>query len=169
MKKIIKISMMLIAFVMINMGAIQAQKYGYVSSEALLLQLPEVKQADANLQAMMTQFQKKGKSMVEALQAKEDEAIQKKERGELSPAQEQALLKELQQEGTEIQKFEKEAAEKMQQKRIELLGPVQEKIQNAINDVAKENGYTMILEAGVLLFAEESADVSALVKAKLGI
>ncbi len=169
MKKIIKISMMLAAFFMINMEATEAQKYGYISSEALLLEMPQVKQADANLQTMMTQFQKKGQEMVQALQAKEANALQKKERGELSPAEEQALLAELQAEGKKIQDFEAEAADKMQKKRLELLGPVQTQVQDAISAVAKENGYTMILEAGVLLFAEESADVSSLVKAKLGI
>ncbi|MFT6018575.1 MAG: Skp family chaperone for outer membrane protein, partial [Saprospiraceae bacterium] len=34
--------------------------------------------------------------------------------------------------------------------------------------VAKENGYTMIFNAAVLLYADEVMDVSTLVKAKLG-
>lgn len=167
--KIIKIGLMLVAFFMINLDTTEAQKYGYLSSEALINSMPEVKAADANLQTMMEQFQKKGEQMVEAFKKKEAEAMQKKELGQLSPAEEQVVLAELQKEGEAIQKFEQDAAGKMQAKRVELLTPVQEKVQNAIEEVAKENGYTMILEAGVLLFADEGADVSNLVKAKLGI
>lgn len=40
---------------------ISAQKFGYLNSQALLAELPEVKQADANLQALQTQLEKKGK------------------------------------------------------------------------------------------------------------
>ena len=56
-------------------------------------------------------------------------------------------------------------------KRETLLKPILDKVNNVINEVAKSNGYSMILDSstGVILYAEESADITAQVKAKLGI
>jgi hypothetical protein len=46
-----------------------------------------------------------------------------------------------------------------------------DKINKGIQDVAKEHGYSFIFDssAGMLLYAEESSDVTALVRAKLGL
>ena len=51
-----------------------------------------------------------------------------------------------------------------------MLKPIRDRIQGAIDDVAKENGFTYIFDKsmGIILYADDSADVSAQVKAKLG-
>ena len=53
------------------------------------------------------------------------------------------------------------------EKREELLGPIYEKVNQAIKDVAKENSYQFIFDQNVLLYAEDSQNVNDLVKAKL--
>jgi outer membrane protein len=55
-----------------------------------------------------------------------------------------------------------------------LLGPVQEKVGKAIEDVAKENGYSLVLNnqiqgLDVILYGDEKIDVSDLVLKKMGI
>jgi outer membrane protein len=62
----------------------------------------------------------------------------------------------------------------MQQKQIELLQPAFTKVQNAIDQVAKDNGFTHILNTNVLsspilLYADDQFDISNLVLTKLGI
>ena len=57
----------------------------------------------------------------------------------------------------------------LQTKRDELLQPIYTKVNQAINDVAKENGFQFIFDQGVLLFAEESQNIGPMVKTKLGI
>ena len=57
----------------------------------------------------------------------------------------------------------------MQERQIELMTPFQDKILQAIQDVAKENGYAYIFDSKNLLYSEGGDDVSALVKKKLGI
>jgi outer membrane protein len=49
--------------------------------------------------------------------------------------------------------------------------PMIEKANQAIEDVAKENGYTYILDtsAGTVLYFPESDDILPLVKTKLGL
>jgi len=71
----------------------------------------------------------------------------------------------------EVAKFQQEIQQNLSTKSEDLLKPIRDRINDAINEVAKENGYTYIFDmsVGVLLYAEESTDVGALVKAKLGI
>jgi len=149
----------------------QAQKFGYVNSQLILSEMPAVKQANANLDALKTQLQKKGKGMVETLQ-KEYLAVQQKvEQGVLSPQQQQAEAQKLEAKQKEIADFEQKMAAQIGEKQQKLLEPILKQVNDAINEVAKEQGYTMIFDAtaGILLYAEEDADLSTQVKAKLGI
>ncbi|MEZ5040804.1 MAG: OmpH family outer membrane protein [Saprospiraceae bacterium] len=168
MKRILKLSTLIIA--MIGMvSAVQAQKFGYVNSAEILSGMPDVKQADANLEALQKQLQKKGQGMVEQLQKDYVEIQQKIERGELSPKQQEEEGKKLETRQQEIAKFEQEMVNQIQNKRSELLKPISDKINKAIEDVAKENGFQFIFDQGILLYAESAQDVSAMVKTKLGI
>ena len=150
---------------------INAQKFGYINSQALLAEMSEVKQADSNLEALQTQLQKKGQNMVETWQRKAQELAQKRERGDLSPNQLDAESKKLQEEQNKILGFEQDMQNQLLKKREELLGPILERVNVAIKDVASENGFSYIFDssAGILLYADESTDVTAMVKAKLGI
>ncbi len=170
MKSIIKTGILLIAIFSLA-STVQAQKFGYVNSAAILAELPEVKQADANLEALQKQLQKKGQGMVELLQ-KDYVAIQQKiERGELSPKQQEEEGKKLETRQQEIQKFDQKMQQSIMTKREELLKPILDRVNTAIQDVAKEDGFQFIFDysAGIILYAEESQDVSTKVKAKLGI
>ncbi len=60
---------------------VNAQKLGYVNSQAILSELPEVKQAEANLEAHKNAMQKKGQQMVTNLQNKYAALQQKEQRG----------------------------------------------------------------------------------------
>jgi outer membrane protein len=67
--------------------------------------------------------------------------------------------------------FEVSATQDLQEKEMELTAPIIEKARNAVEDVAKENGYTYIFNSteGLLLYAEPSDNIMDKVKAKLGI
>ena len=73
---------------------------------------------------------------------------------------------------TRISEFQSSADMAMQNKQLELLNPLIEKVQNAVNAVGKEKGFTYILDkaAGVVVFIGDNAiDITADVKAKLGL
>ncbi|HRJ15204.1 MAG TPA: OmpH family outer membrane protein [Saprospiraceae bacterium] len=146
-----------------------AQKFGYINSSMILAELPEVKGAEATLEALQQQLQKKGQSMLEKLQADYAVVQQKVERGELSPKQQETEGARLKAAEEEIGKFEQNMMAQLENKRNELLKPIYDKVNQAIKDVAKENGFQFIFDQGVLLFAEESQNVAPLVKSKLGI
>jgi outer membrane protein len=149
--------------------AVQAQKFGYVNSSAILAELPEVKQAESNLEALQGQLQKKGESMVKALQEDFVELQKQVQAGTLAPKQQSEEEQRLQAEEQKIAKFEQNMRKQIQEKREELLSPIYEKVNNAIKAVAEENDYQFIFDQGVLLYAEDSQNVNDLVKAKLGV
>lgn len=166
MKKILKATLIVALLFTISFNA-EAQKFGYVDSGAILAEMPEVKNADANLEALQKQLQKKGQGMVEKLQNDYLAIQQKVEQGLLSPQQQQEEAQKLEQRQQEIAKFEQDMVNQLETKRNELLQPIYDKVNAAIKAVANENGYQMIFEKGVLLYSEPAQDISSLVKAKL--
>jgi outer membrane protein len=166
MKKAIRIFPFLL-FALLMTVTVDAQKLGYIDSNAILAEMPEVKEMRSKLEALKTQLQKQGQKMIEEYQAKEQEYVQKKERGELSRVQEEELIQALQKKQEEILTAERDMQDKLVQKENELLEPILQKVNDAIQAVASEGGYQFIFDAGVLLYAEEGTDVSSVVKSKL--
>lgn len=148
-----------------------SQKFGYCNSGALLAEIPEVKAADSDLQAFQAQLTKRGQEMVKALQDKAAELDRKKQQGTISPKDEEAQNAKLAEEQANISKYEQEVYDKLAQKREELFKPILDKVNKAMADVAKENEFMFVfdLSTQVLLYADDSLDVTKLVKAKLGI
>ena len=71
-----------------------------------------------------------------------------------------------------IQNFQQTAAQDLQKQQDTLIAPITQKLQNAIQAVGAEGGYTFIFDqaAGSILYTGTNAeDVSAKVKTKLGI
>lgn len=166
MKNFLKVGS-LIAVMCIAVISVQAQKFGYVNSQAILAEMPDVKQAEANLEALQKQLEKKLQDGLTKLQQDYVAVQQKVERGELSPKQQEEEAKKLQDRQAQLQQDEQNMVQQIQKKRADELNPILEKVNNAISEVAKENGFQFIFEQGALLYFEESQDVSALVKAKL--
>ncbi len=166
MKNILRISAMILAFVAVtNMG--QAQKFGYVNSQAILSELPEVKQAEANLEALQQQLQKRLQSSIETLQSDYLAIQQKVERGELSPVQQEEEGAKLQERQQALAQEEQNMVTQIQDKRTELLQPILDRVNNAINEVAKENNYTLIFDQAVLIYFEEEQNIEPMLRAKL--
>jgi outer membrane protein len=153
------------------LGSVQAQKFGYVNSAAILSELPEMKQLQSSLEAYETILKKDGEAKVAAFQKKQQDAANKKQRGEMTPKEEETVTADLQKMQEDLyaygQKMESDLAAKQQKD----MAPILDKVNTAIQDVAKEGSYQYIFDAqsGIILYADETSDVTKLVKAKLGI
>ncbi|MDA8692756.1 OmpH family outer membrane protein [Saprospiraceae bacterium] len=147
------------------------QKFGYVDTQALLIDMPDVKEANSNIETFTTQLQKKGQDMIKALQAKAQELERKQAQGAISPLELETEAQKLKNEETTIMKFEQESQQKIMKKREDLLLPLRNRIQSAISEVADENNFDYIfdLSTGFVLYADKTTDVGALVKTKLGL
>ena len=168
MKKIIKIGMLLVGLVCISFS-LQAQKFGYVNSQAILAEMAEVKQARAKLEALEKQLTKKGQQMVESFQSDYKALAEKEQQGVMSPKQLQEEANKLKEREAEIGKYQQEMQKQLLDKEKTELEPIITKVNQAIKDVAVEGGYQFIFDSStqVLLYADQSTDVTDLVKAKL--
>jgi len=143
----------------------QTQKIGYVDSRAVSDKLPEVKQAYAQLgefqkvkendlrkeaeafQVQVADYQKTAETMEAAMRASKERELQAKE--------EQLQLKQT------------NAQADIQKRQQQIFEPIEKRIQEAITQVAAENGYTYILAREVLLHFPAGDDISELVTKKL--
>lgn len=169
---ILKSFFILITLVFMNsMNAQTTPKFGYLNSQALLMDIPEMKQANSNLEALQAQLEKKGQQMVADLENKYRELQRKEQSGEISPKALEDEAKKLKEQEGEIGKYEQEVQKQLLAKRQETMQPIIDKVNKIIKDIATEQQFTYIFDSssGILLFAQESLDVMPLVKAKLGI
>ena len=171
MKKLVKLGALMAFLVLTALTSMQAQKFGYLNSSAILSEMPEVRQMQSNLEGLQKQLQNKGQQMVTDYQQKEKSATDRKAAGTMTPKEEETVIMELQTKQQEILKFEQDMMTKLQEKEQALLAPILEKVNNAIQAVSKEGGYQFVFDttSGALLYADETADISAKVKAKLGL
>ena len=166
MKKIAQTSCFIVIMLLMTFAA-QAQKFGYLNSQAILANMPEVKEMNSNLKVLGEQLQKKGKQMYEEYQKELAAAQQKEAQGELAPIDKEKISKKLEEKQNEILAYEKDMQKQLAEKEQKLIEPILEKINSAIEAVAKEQGLTMVFEQGVLLYADESMNINDEVKAKL--
>jgi outer membrane protein len=158
------------AFLFLTPALSMAQKYGHLNFGNLISSLEETKAADSELEAYQKQLVTKGEEMAAAWQKEAQAFAQQVQSGTMAPKAQQETQAKLEKERDEILAYEQEVAQKVQAKRQELLEPLITKAEQAIQEVAKENGYVMIFDTSVfnaILFAEEADDVMELVKAKL--
>lgn len=138
----------------------------------LLTEIPEVQKIDTMLQNYQKDLVTKGQLMVKGLQDKYEAYQKEAADGKLSAIEQQKREQELQSENDNISQYEKEVQDSIAQKRNEWLQPVLAKVETAIKEVGKENGYTYIFDSSIpnaVLYAEDKDDVMALVKKKLGL
>jgi outer membrane protein len=168
MKKII----FLLAFAIVTLFAQAQTKIGFADVEYIFNQMPESKQIEAELQTLQAQLKKQYDGKVAEYQKKVQEF---ETYGATVPdAVRQNTQRELQQLVQNIQKLEQDSQENLQRKQVQLMEPVYTKVGKAIEDVAKENSFNMIVNnqlsgLDVVLYADDQSDISDLVLKKMGI
>lgn len=151
----------------------QTQKIGYADWEYIFSQLPEFKQIDSELKTHSEQLQNQ-------LKAKQQDFEAKYKAYQSIPATTPDAIKadkerELQQLQEGFQKFQQDAQGSLQKKQADLMAPVYKKVGKTIEEVAKENAYTFIINpqtvggGDILLYSDETYNISNLVLKKLGV
>ena len=167
------------AIVMLFVGGfvtVNAQvKIGYTNIELVLAYMPEAKVME---QSLATYQQKLGEQLQvkqKYAQSKLEEYQEKATSGKYTPEQLKPLEDELMKLEREIQEFVKESEYKVLTKRQELLEPILEKLQNAIDTIAEEGGYTYVLNqttsggVSTILYGPEEDNLTEKLMSKLGI
>ncbi len=167
MKKILLLVAVIFGISVCSLQAQSQGKYGHVNSGEILQAMPGVDSLQIKLKAFTTELEELYQGMVEEFQAKKDKFD--REAGTMSSSVRQIREKELVDLQSRIQEFQSGVQTDIEEKQYELAKPFQDKIQEAINQVAKENGFSYIFDTQVLLFYDNGVDVTPMVKAKLGI
>lgn len=144
-----------------------AQKIGYISADEVIQLMPEA----ADVQTQLDQYQKSLYQNAQDKQTALNEAVQKfyKDSATMSASLKEVKRTELQKQVQDLSGEDQKIQNQFEQKRQELSMPIQKKLQTAIEDVAKENGYTYVLPREALIIMPPSSDIGPLVRKKLGL
>ena len=150
---------------------VSAQNFSFVNTADVLQSLPEVKQSNSELETYRNQLINLGQKRVETLRSKYADLEQRQAQGNISPVQLEQETAALKDEEQQIMAFEQESQQKIVAKSEELLGPIRDKVQKAIDDVAKENNYSYVFDnsSGFILYGDETVNITSKVKTKLGL
>lgn len=145
------------------------QKLGHINSNELLLAMPErtsvedqIKKYAQELEAQMSAMNKEYQAKIQNYRDKE---------ATMTEAIKQDKVKEITNLEERMTEFQQTAQKDLQDREETLLKPIIDKARKAIEDVAKENGYSYIFDSGVgvLLYQKDSDNIMPLVKKKMGL
>lgn len=148
----------------------QALKFGTVNSQQLFELMPEKAVAEKTLVDASKKYEDEYKKLQDEFNKKytEFQALDASTPQSIKDRR----MQELQENNTKIQNFQQMAANDLQKQQETLLAPITQKLQQAIQAVGKENGFTFIYDLSipsVVYSGAPSIDVAPLVKAKLGL
>jgi outer membrane protein len=146
-------------------GQAKAQmKIGYVNTGELLQSLPEAKKADSALQQFQEVLKKNGEDYQQELETKAKKFNE--DSTKLTAVVKESERRKLQDLYTRVVNYNQEAQKQLEDKQQELLGPLQKRTIDIINQVAKDNGYTHVFNREALLVVPTGDDLLPLIKKK---
>ena len=147
-------------------------KIGYADVDYIFSQLPESKAIDSELKSTQAQLKNQIDAKYQDFQKKL--ADYNANLNTMLEAVKANTERELQQMQQNIEKLQSDAQTTIQTKQTQLMDPVYKKVGKGIEDVAKENGFTFVLNQqigglDVILYGDDKMDISDMVLKKLGV
>jgi len=148
--------------------AAQTVKLGVVNTNAIFEVMPERAAAQTQLESASKTYEDEFKKLtdefdkkyaeLQALDATTPEAIKERR------------MQEVQELNNRIQQFRTQAAQDLERQQMQLMEPIQAKIETAIKAVGQEGGYSLIFPDLVPSYVgTDVTDITNAVKAKLGL
>jgi outer membrane protein len=149
-----------------------SSKIGYADVDYIFSQMPEAKQIDTELKSLQAQL--KNQIETKAAEFQKKLADYQQNLNTMLEAVRANTERELQQLQQNLQKLQEDAQTTIQNKQNQLMDPVYKKVGKAIEETAKEQGFNIVLSQqigglDVVLYADETSDISDLVLKKMGI
>ena len=170
MKKVINLFLVNVILFACMPAISQDLKFGHINSQELLTAMPESDSAQATIEKLAGDYEQQIEEMRVELNKKYDNYLTNRDSyTDLIRQTKEADITEMQQ---RIANFEQVAQQDLQQQQQQLIQPVLEKANNAIKEVAEENGFVYIFDisrGNPVYFSEKSIDIQPLVRTKLGI
>ena len=169
MKKLFKVALIALCILTAGNLAKAQTKVGYINFQAVVSQMPEAKTIKSQLDIYSKQFTDELSTMNTEYQTK----VKAYQAGlaTMNDATRAAKETELQDLQKRMSDYNTTAQQKFDEKTNELSKPLIDKVRAAINETAKEKGYSYVFDTGStqLLVSPEADDLMVPVKAKLGL
>ncbi|MCF8218248.1 MAG: OmpH family outer membrane protein [Bacteroidales bacterium] len=152
------------------MTSAQSSKIGHINTSKLLQIMPGRDTAQTALENYARSLQNDLKTYQQEFEKKYQKYMQ--EEANMPKLMKETRQEELMQMEERIRKYQENAQQDLKEKEQELLQPILKKAQDAIDKVAKENGFTYILDTSqgsVVFVGEKGKDIMPLVRKELGI
>lgn len=164
------VKLVVVALVLAFAGKVSAQelKFGHVDIQTLISELPDKVAADKQLQAEANKLQNQLKVMQSELEKRYTEYLS--QRDTLPDLIRATKEKEIQDQDQRLQQYSQMAQQSIGQKEQQLLTPIVQKVQKAIDEVGQEQGLIYIFDISsqvVVYHSEKSIDCAPFVKAKV--
>lgn len=165
-----KIIMMLAVAATIAPAAFAQAKFGVIAPETIMRDMPEMLSAQKELDAVSRKYQREDSVLQAEIQVKYDDLQKLSSDSNTPDAIKERRMQELQDMSNKYQQFRANAQQDLQRQQEVLLGPVQQKLINAIEAVGKAGNYTFILTREVPAFVgSDVVDVTPDVRKQLGL
>lgn len=170
MNKLVKVLCLFVALFATSIVVEAQVKLAHVNTADILEVMPERTKIEKDLEKYYNDLEQQLQTMGQEYQKK----VQDYQANEstMSNLVKQSKEKEIVDLQNRITQFQANAEGDFAKKREQLIAPLLEKIQNAINAVGKEKGYTYIIDLATgacVYYGTDAVDVTPAVKAKLGI
>lgn len=164
-----KIALAAIMFIL-PLGAMAQSKFAHMNSQEVIAMMPEFTKAQADLDALVKQYQKEMETTEAEVNRKYQELLQQQD--SLPKNILERRQKEVQDMVQRQQQFQQEAQQSMQKAQQDAMAPIYKKLEDAIQAVGKAEGVIYIFDMArtpIAYIGAQSIDVTAKVKAQLGI
>jgi outer membrane protein len=160
-------------FLLFGLNFVSAQKFGYFDSDFVLSKMPEYSKAQGEIDQLSAAWQKE----IEDLQLKVDELYRtyQAEQVLLTEEMKQERLEEIKKKETELKDYQKKVfgfGGLFFLKKQELIKPLQDKIFDAVEKVAKSNRLAIVFDkAGelVIVYTDPRHDYTDFILEELGL
>lgn len=164
-----KIKLLFVAAIFTISFSASAQKTGYISLDQVVALMPEVGKIDTLLQKYQSDSLNPQFSYMVSEYNRKDSIANGKDSLKTPSVTRAQIRQELEGLAYQIQNWQQIVQQAMQGKQSELLEPVYRKAMNALNTVAKANGYAYVLNKETLLVAPPADDLLPLVAKQLNL
>ena len=146
-------------------AAQQTPRLGWINSQRIRAEAPGVAEARKTLEGEVTRSRAQVDSLSRELQRLESDF--QRQQASLSATVRQQREQEFQQRLNGAQQRVAQLEQTMQRREAELFGPINQRINEAVEAVRKEGNYAMIFDAAVLATADPTLDLTTRVLERL--
>jgi outer membrane protein len=163
-----KLNLFTVAFgLLIAAGAGAQMKAGYISVDNMVALMPETAKLDSIIERYQTDSLQPRYNYTLSEYLRKDSIVNGKDSAKTPAAIRAKIREEMQNDVYELQNWQAIVQQLTENKQNQLLGPIYREVFNAIQQVAKEKGYTHVFNKEAMLVAPDGDDIITLVAQKL--